>query len=264
MAAGRALPLSPHALWLLAALPLAGFLFIGPSTDRAPRAAQLPSAVTAAPGEASGAWQKFQAGLADRAAITLRDDFRAGLRDWTGSGDWSTSWSFDRGGLARPGKLALYKPSMSMSDYSFEFSVHIERGGFGWACRAQDDRNYQAMKLQVEAGDSPNAALVRYRVENGKPAQRTRTPLPLLSRRSMLDVRLDARGADLSLYLDGRLVEHWSDVEDGHGGVGFFADPGERARLAWVTVTHQYDLLGRLCALLAPARPENAIESGRQ
>jgi hypothetical protein len=31
-----------------------------------------------------------------------------------------------------------------------------------------------------------------------------------------------------------------------------FANRGERARLRWVEVSHQYDALGRVCAYLAP------------
>ena len=36
------------------------------------------------------------------------------------------------------------------------------------------------------------------------------------------------------------------------GGIGFFSARGEESRLRWVQVTHQYDMLGRLCAYLAP------------
>ncbi len=37
-----------------------------------------------------------------------------------------------------------------------------------------------------------------------------------------------------------------------HGGIGFFSARGEESRVRWVQVTHQYDMLGRLCAYLAP------------
>jgi len=36
------------------------------------------------------------------------------------------------------------------------------------------------------------------------------------------------------------------------GGVGLFRARGEKARVRWISVMHQYDLLGRLCALIAP------------
>jgi hypothetical protein len=36
------------------------------------------------------------------------------------------------------------------------------------------------------------------------------------------------------------------------GGVGFYTSGSERSRVRWVQLTHQYDMLGRLCAYLAP------------
>jgi len=200
----------------------------------------------------SSQWQNLQGGIAQRAAVSLRDDFRAGLGDWTGSGQWTDSWSFDRGGFVRPGRLALYKPSIPLSNYQLEFSASVEQGGIGWVCRAKDQKNYLAVRLTAAGGDSPSAALIRYRVTNGKAGPRTRTPFPLLGRNTMQSVRMDVQGTEFAVYVDGRLVDHWNAAEPSAGGIGFFSDSGDRARLAWVAVSHQYDALGRLCALLAP------------
>ena len=128
--------------WLVAALPLAGILvFIASGGASEPK-----SDFTAA---FSKQWKDLQAGIAERAAVSLHDDFRSGLAQWEGNGNWSGSWSFDRSGLVRPGRLALYKPSLGLSEYRMEFSVHVEQGGIGWVCRAKDSRNYQALKLLV-------------------------------------------------------------------------------------------------------------------
>jgi hypothetical protein len=54
------------------------------------------------------------------------------------------------------------------------------------------------------------------------------------------------------LALQGEIVDNWSEPRLTHGGIGFFAPRGEESRLRWVQVTHQYDMLGRLCAYLAP------------
>ncbi len=48
------------------------------------------------------------------------------------------------------------------------------------------------------------------------------------------------------------MVDSWSEPRLRQGGVGFFTARGEESRLRWVQVTHQYDMLGRLCAYLAP------------
>ena len=48
------------------------------------------------------------------------------------------------------------------------------------------------------------------------------------------------------------MVDSWSEPRLPHGGIGFFTARGEESRVRWVSVTHQYDMLGRLCAYLAP------------
>ena len=65
-------------------------------------------------------------------------------------------------------------------------------------------------------------------------------------------IQVDARGGDFTIMAQGQVVDFWSDNRLQHGGVGFFCNRGERARLRWVEVSHQYDALGRLCAYLAP------------
>jgi hypothetical protein len=92
-----------------------------------------------------------------------------------------------------------------------------------------------------------------YAVVNGVEGPRTRTPLPLLVRQDTLyRVRVDVRGSQFTVYVQGQMVTHWSDERLKSGGIGFFSAKGEQARLRWVEVQHQYDALGRLCAFLAP------------
>ena len=65
-------------------------------------------------------------------------------------------------------------------------------------------------------------------------------------------VRLDVHGDDFSLTVQGQMVDTWSEPRLTRGGIGFLQRAGEESRLRWVQVTHQYDMLGRLCAYLAP------------
>ena len=56
-----------------------------------------------------------------------------------------------------------------------------------------------------------------------------------------------------ALTVQGQMVDSWSEPRLRTGGVGFFTRARRRQpRLRWVQVTHQYDMLGRLCAYLAP------------
>ncbi len=60
--------------------------------------------------------------VAQRAAVALNEDFRAGLDDWQARGDLSSGWSFDENGFVKPGTLALYRPSMGLRDYDMRVS----------------------------------------------------------------------------------------------------------------------------------------------
>lgn len=77
-------------------------------------------------------------------------------------------------------------------------------------------------------------------------------PLPIAaSTRSLLHIRQEVRGTAFTTYVDGRIVDNWSDATLGRGGIGFFADAGEVAYIRWVDVTQNDDFLGRLCSYLS-------------
>ncbi|MBL8211440.1 MAG: hypothetical protein JNK87_12040 [Bryobacterales bacterium] len=220
----------------------------------APAAAEpvaiLPAAVDPNAGFAEG----VKASIMRRSAISFTDDFRTGLADWQGGDNWSTQWSYDAAGFVNTGPLALYTPSMSLSNYRMEFLGQIDRKSLGWVFRAKDLKNYYAAKITlVRGGPLPSAVIEHYAVLNGKESQHQRRPLPIQIRTDTLyRVKLDVNDEDFTLTVQGQLVDHWSDSSLKHGGIGFFSAKGELARLRWVEVSHQYDFLGRLCALLVP------------
>jgi hypothetical protein len=63
-------------------------------------------------------------------------------------------------------------------------------------------------------------------------------------------IHLKARGENFSLYIQGHLVDAWSERRLKSGGAGFFCTNGERARIAWVRITHNVDTTGRFCAFV--------------
>jgi hypothetical protein len=199
-------------------------------------------------------WKNLNQTISNRAAISFADDFRAGLDAWRSRSNRTTNWSYDAAGFVLPGPLALYKPTLELVDYRFEFLGQIDQKAMGWVFRAEDLNNYYAMKfVVVKPGPLPLVDMVRYAVINGKEGPHVRKPLPITVRPdSLYRVMVDVRGADFTVITQGEVVDFWTDHRLQHGGVGFFANRGERARLRWVEVTHQYDALGRVCAYLAP------------
>jgi hypothetical protein len=192
--------------------------------------------------------------IQQRAAVELADDFRQGLAEWSGVGDWASGWRYDRAGFIRPRNLALFTPSLELSDYRFEFLGQIESKALSWIFRAADVRNYYVNRLEiVEPGPLPRVVLVRYAVINGKAGPRTVTRLPMqVQMDTLYRVRVEVSGDDFVTTIQGQVVDVFSDARIRQGGVGFFAQPGEDVRLRWVEVSHQYDFLGKLCAFLVP------------
>lgn len=226
---------------MAAGVMLASFLWFGSSSIKS-------DGITMRPGDL------LRLTIQRRAVYETGDNFHAGLVSWDGGKNLGKTWIYDKEGFVRPGRLALYKPSRDMSDYRLEFLVQVERKGLGWVYRAVDEQNYYAMKLAVtEPGPRPLMALVRYQVVDGKKASRGETPLQIMMHNNRpYRVQVDVKGNTFLTSIEGQLVDSWSDSKLKSGGVGFFTEGSEKARLYWMKVTKNSDFLGKLCSILVP------------
>ncbi len=217
----------------------------------APKTGEMKRSITTV---VSGELANVRRVVYDRAAVALDEDFRSGLDEWASKGDAKTRWSFDATGFVKPGPLALYRPSMGLTDYEEQFLGMIDQKALSWVVRAVDFNNYYVVKLVVlKPGPQTTVGITRYAVIDGKPQDRVDTAVPLDARVDTLyRVLLNVRGDDFTLTIQGQMVDNWTDTRLRHGGIGFFTARGEESRVRWVQVTHQYDMLGRLCAYLAP------------
>ena len=198
--------------------------------------------------------QNLRLNLAERAGVELSDDFRSGLAAWGGQGDWARSWNYDRVGMLRPGQLALYQPSVGLTDYRLEFAATAERGAIGWVFRARDTNNYYGMRLQVmKSGAGTQASLERWIVSGGRVIGRKFIPLRMpVWEGNISQVRMDVEGSSFTTFVNGQIADTWSDSRIGFGGVGFFNDKGCDARIHKMSISHQNDAVGKLCAMLVP------------
>jgi hypothetical protein len=205
-------------------------------------------------GAVGSRWGRVQAGIQDRAAVELSEDFQDGMPDWEGPGEWSRSWRIEKAGYVVPGRQAIYQPSMKMESYRMDFLVQIERQGVGWVYRATDEGNYYAAKLTVaRPGPLPLLQLVRYPVIDGKAGPRVEIPIRvLLHNDTPYRVELLANGGDYSTSIEGQLVDFWHDERLKVGGVGFFAENGDMARIYWMNLSQKDDFVGRVCAYFYP------------
>lgn len=242
---------------LLFAVPLAVGLAFHPSLPKV--AVQAPQAAS---GETGGTFQNvvstqvdgLKKAIADRAAIGLDENFRQGLDNWMGNNGSTAEWSFDQAGFVQPGRVALYQPSLGLKDYELQFLGAIDKSALSWVVRAADFENYYVIKLVVtKPGVIPQLGIIRYAVINGQPVDRVDTPVALNTRTDALyRVSMTLDGDRYSLSVQGQVIDAWKEDRLKHGGVGFFTNRGEQSRIGWVQITHQYDMLGRLFAYLAP------------
>jgi hypothetical protein len=200
-------------------------------------------------------WNEIQAGVRDRAAVELSEDFQGDMDEWQGEGDWTRSWQKSKAGFVRPGRLALYQPSMQMQEYQVEFLMQVEKTAVGWAYRATDPENYYATKITiVKPGPLPALSLVRYPVIGGRAGPRVEVPIRVLMHNNTpYRVQLTVSGNGFSTSIEGQLVDFWRDDSLKVGGFGFFSDTGESARVYWMKLSHQNDFIGRVCAYFRPA-----------
>jgi hypothetical protein len=210
-------------------------------------------------GAVGSQWGRLQAGIQDRASVELSENFQDGMPEWEGKGDWSRSWRIEKAGYVVPGRQAIYQPSMKMESYRMDFLVQIERQGVGWVYRATDQGNYYAAKLTIaRPGPLPLLQLVRYPVIGGKAGPRVELPIRvLLHNDTPYRVELLANGGDYSTSIEGQLVDFWHDERLKVGGVGFFTDKGDMARIYWMKLSQKDDFVGRVCAYFYP----NPIET---
>ncbi|HCD99560.1 MAG TPA: hypothetical protein DER07_00790 [Armatimonadetes bacterium] len=248
--------------WIAVALPLLLVVVVYSFSAKKPNnpAGESAMASTATAPAAAGSGQPWikanaiQRFIMRRAGVRLFDDFRGGLGAWQGNDGWAKTWRYGDATFVQPGDLALLSSSLGLSDYTLTFLGQIERRSLNWVFRAKDAGNYYAMRIAVtRTGPLPEAVLVRTVVLNGREREVKTLPIPFpVQADTLYLVRTEVRGNDFTTYIQNQIVDHFTDTRIKSGGVGFYSPRGDRALLRWVEVSHQYDYLGRLCALLSP------------
>jgi len=75
-------------------------------------------------------------------------------------------------------------------------------------------------------------ALIKFSVEQGHEKEVGRTPLTIdANSDTLFSIRMDVRGSTFRTYVQGQSVDVWTDDRLKAGGVGFFNERAERARI---------------------------------
>jgi hypothetical protein len=198
-------------------------------------------------------WASLRSAIRGRAALKFEDDFREGLSRWVGPSGWSRDWTYDPAGFLRPGTVGFLQQSMNLVNYRMEFMGQIERKSLGWAFRAKDENNYYVAKLTIaRPGPLPLVDLVHFPVTNGIEGPKVSVALPFsVQNDTLYQVEMNIRGDQFRASVNGHVVDSWSDGQLRAGGVGFVSGKGETARVRWIRVSDQDDVLGRVCSYLS-------------
>ena len=218
------------------------------TADYTPGAHGIPAAGS------GGVLTRVRSAIVNRAETHLADGFEGGMAAWgSAKGSWAPGWSHNPDGYVTPGSLALFQPTLRYTDYRLDFFGEIESKSIDWAVRATDDANYYAMKFAAE-GPGPRAVvnMIHYPVVAGKKGAPVSTPVNVMvHEHTPYHVAVVVHGDTVTTSIEGEPVDTFVDHSLARGGVGFFADAGEKARLYWIKVSKNEDWLGRVCAFLS-------------
>lgn len=182
-------------------------------------------------------------------SIAMTETFSTGWKNWEGATRGASGWSFDAG-LIRPGDLRLWRNSVDLSNYKFQFEGKIDRRGMSWAFRAPNLDNYYATKINL-AGKGNHPEIVRYTVLNGRAGPKQVFPLPIsLKASEFFRVDVKVKGQQFVTSIDGRVVDVWNNNQLRAGGVGFFNDKGELSALRWATLAEADTLVEKMKSFL--------------
>ncbi len=178
---------SVFAFLTLGALLLAMLMLPGNSASRG---SSFPSG-PADPGNHQGLVERAAGSVGqwvrDSAPVTLHQDFRAGISDWTTTAlraantthaDDPRDWKIPTAPtLVAPGSLRIWNRTTTLENYQMEFQGQIEKRSMSWAFRASNAANYYGAKIVIaKPGQEPNAGLVHFAMLNGHEFDRVQLP----------------------------------------------------------------------------------------
>jgi hypothetical protein len=162
----------------------------------------------------------------------LEEDFNSGLGRWTGE---TAAWKLDVAG-ARPGGLALLEPSLSWTDYDFEFLTRIGKRSVTFVFRAADLENYY--RITIGPAESGGSELRRAVVIAGKEEPADAMPAgERLRAGSAFTVKARVQASEVTISFDNEVVARFTEERLPAGGIGFTSLPGDQARVYWARLT---------------------------
>jgi hypothetical protein len=148
-------------------------------------------------------------------------------------------WKMDVAGV-RTGSMALFMPTLDLTDYELEFLARIDTATLNWVVRAAGLDQHVRCTLTAVAdslvefsrtfvkGGTAEATVVASKRVAGK-------------KRASLTVKTNVSGDSFAVMVNGETIDSWTENRLPSGGVGFTGTAEDRARLYWVKVSSTQD-----------------------
>ena len=152
-------------------------------------------------GQRAGAGKRTGPGPALRSG-SFEEHFDSGWDNWVGG---VADWKVDVAGV-RTGELALYVPTLELSDYDLEFLARIDGQSVNWVVRAAGSDSHLLCRITaVEGGQLQfSHAVVQGGVAEAAAVSPTRVPgRP----RATFTVRMSVSGPIFSITIDGKTID---------------------------------------------------------
>jgi hypothetical protein len=168
----------------------------------------------------------------ERVAVHFEEHFDNGWDNWVGG---VQDWLVDVAGV-RTGSMALFMPTLDLTDYELEFLGRIDAKTINWVVRATGLDQHLHCTLTLV--DGKQLEFSRTVVKNGSAENPvvSATRLPG-KKRSTITIRTIVSGDSFTVSVDGNIIDEWAERRLPSGGVGFMGSAEDRARLYWVKVS---------------------------
>jgi hypothetical protein len=143
----------------------------------------------------------------------------------------STGWIEDWAPADTNRRVTLLRGSQDSVDYRMQFNAQIQSKAVGWMFRGLNPRNFYVAKIERnnKVGSDFAVNFVRYAVIDGKNEVRTEKPLEIkgLHVGTIYQIKFEAIGPIFKVWVQGNLVDEWTDRRIGSGGLGLYSEKDE-------------------------------------
>ncbi|MDQ6758613.1 MAG: hypothetical protein M3Z32_01960 [Acidobacteriota bacterium] len=133
--------------------------------------------------------------------------------------------------------IFIYPASMLMQDYRVDFEVPVDGKESNWMFRVADPKNYYGMRLEPER----DGAVLRWNLHKyveieGQQILSQTVRLPHTDQTDSWRITLEVQGSQFRTYVQGHLMDKWTDTRFSRGGFGSYGGRAEPLSIRSVRV----------------------------